>query len=302
MQLTSARTQPLPTIAATAPWVFVLLWSTGFIGARYGLPYIEPFTFLFIRCSIAVALTAALTGALRQAWPRGRGDIGHSLVVGMLLHGGYLGGVFFAIDHGMPAGMSALIVSLQPILTAVISQAALREDVSPRQWLGLLLGFVGVALVVGEKLLVPGAASEISPVAFAGVVVALVSTTLGTLYQKRFGAGIPLLGGACVQYVAAAAVLLPLSLGFETRQITWAPELIFAFAWLVIMLSLGAVLLLMFLIRQNSSARVASLFYLVPPATALEAFLLFGEQFGALAVAGIALASVGVALVVTQRR
>lgn len=298
MQTASSPTVARPGLAAFAPWIFVLLWSTGFIGARFGLPYIEPFTFLLIRFLIAAGLLGAIGLALRGPWPGGAA-IGHSAVVGLLLHGGYLGGVFLAIDRGMPAGVSALIVSLQPILTAVIAQAALGERVSGRQWLGLGLGLAGVVLVVGERVLAVGIPDQTSALTLVAAVGALLCTTLGTLYQKRHGAGIPLVGGTLVQYLAAAALMLPLAFAFEARDIVWAPELLFAMGWLVLVLSLGAILLLMFIIRHSSASRTASLFYLVPPATALEAYLLFGERFGLLALCGMALASLGVALVVT---
>jgi drug/metabolite transporter (DMT)-like permease len=287
-----------PGLAALAPWIFVLLWSTGFIGARFGLPYIEPFTFLLIRFVIAAGLLGLIGLALRGPLPS-RADIGRSAVVGLLLHGGYLGGVFLAIDRGMPAGVSALIVSLQPILTAVIAQAALGERVSARQWGGLALGLCGVVLVVGERLKETGLPDSSSALTIVAAVAALICTTLGTLYQKRHGAGIPLIGGTLAQYLAAAALMLPLSLTLETRRIEWTAELAFAMSWLVLVLSLGAILLLMLIIRRSSAARTASLFYLVPPATALEAYLIFGERFGPLALAGLALASIGVALVVT---
>jgi drug/metabolite transporter (DMT)-like permease len=287
--------------AAVAPWIFVLLWSTGFIGARLGLPHIEPFTFLSIRFIIVATLISGLNLVLRAAWPASLRDAGHSAVVGLLLHGGYLGGVFFAIDRGMPAGLAALIVSLQPILTAMLAQLTLGEAVDRRQWIGLLLGFVGVALVVGEKLIAPGTIPVITPASMTAVLIALVSTTIGTLYQKRFGANIPLTGGVSMQFVAAATFMIPLALIFEQQQINWNPELFFALGWLVLVLSLGAILLLMTLIRMNSAARVTSLFYLVPPATALEAWLLFGEGFGWIALAGIICVSAGVALVVARR-
>jgi drug/metabolite transporter (DMT)-like permease len=288
-----------PPIAAVAPWLFVLLWSTGFIGARFGLPYIEPFTFLAIRFAIAASLLALIALALRSPWPR-PAQLGHIAVAGLLLHAGYLGGVFFAVDRGMTAGMSALIVSLQPVLTALLARRTLGERISGRQWSGLALGLLGVALVVGEKLSADGAAI-VTPATLTACLVALVSTTLGTLYQKRHGATMPLLSGTALQYVAAGALLLPMALLFETQAIVWAPQLLFALAWLVLVLSLGAILLLMLLLRLSSASRVASLFYLVPPATAVEAFLLFGERLGPQALIGLALASLGVALVVGQK-
>lgn len=293
---------PPSAFAAAAPWIFVLLWSTGFIGARFGLPFIEPFTFLLIRFLIVVALLGGLALVLRAPWPRGRAGWGHAAVTGLLLHGGYLGGVFFAIDNGMPAGLSALIVSMQPIITGLLSQPLLGEKVSGRQWLGLLLGFVGVGCVVGEKLLAPGAGPPpITVPTMVASIIALLSTTAGTLYQKRFGAAMPLIGGTCAQYMAVALVMLALSLGFETRTISWTPQLFFALGWLVLVLSVGAILLLMLLIRLSSAARVSSLFYLVPPATALEAYLLFGERLGPMALIGLALASAGVALARSQK-
>jgi drug/metabolite transporter (DMT)-like permease len=297
MQQSHVRPSYQLAFASAAPWVFVLLWSTGFIGARYGLPYIEPFTFLLIRFLIAAGLLAAVSLALRVPWPQ-PAQLGHIAVVGLLLHAGYLGGVFFAIDHGMSAGISSLIVSLQPILSAVIAQLALREPVAGRQWVGLALGFVGAGMVIAEKLLVPGAATGITGATLTAALIALLSTTAGTLYQKRFGGSMPLTSGTCVQYLVAAAVMLVGSFAFEQRAITWAPQLFFAMGWLVFVLSLGAILLLMTILRVSSAARVTSLFYLVPPATALEAFLVFGERFGPMALGGLALASIGVALVV----
>uniref|UniRef100_A0A7C3HS60 DMT family transporter n=1 Tax=Meiothermus ruber TaxID=277 RepID=A0A7C3HS60_MEIRU len=287
-------------LATIAPLLFVLLWSTGFVGAKFGLPYAEPFTFLWVRMLIVAGLLSALAGVLRSAWPSGWALNLHIGVSGLLLHAGYLGGVFFAISRGMPAGLAALIVGLQPILTALLAQPLLRERVSAVQWAGLLLGFGGVGLVVGEKAL--GArVLPIEPSAFVAIILALLSTTLGTLYQKRFAVQMPLIGGTVVQYLAAAAGLFVLSLLFrETMQIQWTPQFILAMAWLVLVLSVGAILLLMYLIRHNSASRVASLFYLVPPATALEAYVLFGERLGGLALLGMGLAALGVALVVRR--
>lgn len=288
-------------LAAAAPWIFVLLWSTGFIGARFGLPHIEPFTFLLVRFIIASSLLALLALALRAPWPRSLAGYGHVAVVGILLHAGYLGGVFFALDRGMAAGVAALIVSLQPVLTAIIAPLVVGERVGWREWLGLLLGLTGTALVIGDRLLADTALPTITAATLTAALVALVSTTGGTLYQKRFGAEMPLLSGICLQYVAAGLVMLPLAFVFETRQFSWTPELIFAMTWLVLVLSLGAILLLMLLLRMRTTARVTSLFYLVPPATAIEAYLIFGEQFGPAALVGLVVASLGVALVVSDR-
>ena len=218
----------------------------------------------------------------------------------MLMHAGYLGGVLFAISRGLPAGLAALVVGLQPILTAILAQILLRERVNAVQWLGLLLGFVGVALVVGEKV-VTARIAHIESSAFVAIALALLCTTAGTVYQKRFGAQMPLVGGTVVQYIASCFGLLALALVFrETMHIEWTLQFSLAMAWLVLVLSIGAILLLMYLIRHNSASTVASLFYLVPPATALEAYFLFGERLGALALLGMAVAMVGVALVVRR--
>ncbi len=285
----------IPTIA---PWLFVALWSTGFVGAKYGLPYAGPFTFLFLRMQIAWILLAGLAIAGRATWPRNSRTAAHLAIAGILLHTGHLGGVFFAISRGMPAGLASLIVGLQPVLTAVGARVRLRESVAGRQWLGLLLGFVGAALVVGEQAGDTGERT-IAPAALAAIVVALLATTAGTLYQKRFGGGADLRAAAGIQYLAAGAVLAPLAVG-EGLSIDWSLPFVLAMAWLLLALSLGAMLLLLALIRQHAVSRVASLLYLVPPATALEAYLLFGERLGPPALVGLVVTAIGVALVVRQ--
>lgn len=284
-------------LATIAPLLFVLLWSTGFIGARFGLPYIEPFTFLSIRFVLVLLILGGLTVMFQQPWLAQPIAYGHSAIVGILLHSGYLGGVFFAIDGGMPAGLTALIVSLQPILTALISQWALGEQIAWRQWFGLALGLIGVAAVVSDKLMAAGP-PLVTPVTLTAAIIALLATTAGTLYQKRFGTGLPLLSGTWAQYLGALLVTAPLALLFEKQVIDWQPALIGALLWLTLVLSIGAILLLMVLIRARTAARVSSLFYLVPPATAVEAWFLFGERLGWLAIGGLVIASVGVALVV----
>jgi len=284
-------------LPGAAPWVFVALWSTGFIGAKYGLPDAGPFTFLALRMQIAWVLLAGLAVVRRVGLPR-PGQIGHQAVAGLLLQAGYLGGVFAAIDRGMPAGLASLIVGLQPVLTAVGAQALLRERVAGRQWLGLALGLAGVALVVGERA---GAVGErpLGGAAFAAIAVALLSTTAGTLYQKRFGGGADLTVAAAIQYVAAGLVLAPLALA-EGPRIDWTLPFTLALAWSVLALSLGAMLLLLALIRRRAVSQVAGLLYLVPPATAIEAYLLFGERLGPLALVGMVVVAAGVALVVRQ--
>ena len=274
-----------------APGVFVVLWASGFIGAKLGLPYAEPMTFLTIRMLAVVALLGLIAIVTRPLWPSGFGVL-HSVVAGLLVHGCYLGGVFVAIDHKLPAGLAALIVSLQPVLTSTLANRLLGERVMPRQWLGLALGIVGVYLVVHGRT--EGGAPLI---AWAAAMVGLIGITLGTLYQKRFGGGIDWRAGFLIQYASAAVLFALAAFAFETRQVQWSGEFLIAVAWLVLVLSFGAVWLLYFLIRRSGMARVVSLFYLTPPFTALMAWALFDEQLAPLAVAGMAVCALGVALV-----
>jgi len=284
------------------PALFVLLWSTGFVGAKYGLPYAEPFTFLGARLVVAAGLLAVLALATRSAAPASPAQYGRAGVVGLLLHAGYLGGVFYGISLGVPAGVSAVVVSLQPVLTAVLAARVLGERPSARQWLGLALGVAGVGLVVGPGIAAAGSAEPLSPAGLVACLVALASGTLGTVYQKRHGDGIPLVWGTAVQYVAAAAVLLAIAAATEDMTIRWTGEFVAAFLWLVVVLSLGAVLLLLLLLRRGTAAGVSSLYYLVPPAVAVEAYLLFGERVSGLSLVGIGVTALGVALVVVPAR
>jgi drug/metabolite transporter (DMT)-like permease len=284
------------------PALFVLLWSTGFVGAKYGLPYAPPFTFLALRLAVAAALLALLAAALRSAGMASRRQYGRASVVGLLLHAGYLGGVFYGISLGVPAGVSAVIVSMQPVLTAVLAARMLGERPSARQWLGLVLGVAGVALVVGPGVLDAGSPHSLPVSGLVACLVALVSGTLGTVHQKRHGEGIPLLWGTAVQYAAAAALLLMVALATEDLSIRWTAEFVGAFVWLVLVLSIGAVLLLLLLLRRGTAAGVSSLYYLVPPATAIEAYLLFGERVSGLSLIGIGVTALGVALVVVPSR
>ncbi len=286
-----------PALGALAPALFVLLWSTGFVGAKYVLPDTEPFTFLLVRLALAGALLAALAAATRSAWPATPAAWRHAAVAGLLLHAGYLGGVFWAIDRGVPAGVSAVVVSLQPVITAILVLVLLGERVGRRAWLGLVLGLAGVALVV-----LPGTLGEAGSVALpaAGVaacLVALASGTAGALYQKRHGDEIPLLAGTAVQYAACTAVFAVLAPATEELRMRTTTELVLGAAWLVLALSVGAILLLLTLLRRGSATRVTSLYYLVPPATALEAWLLLDERLGAVELAGMVVAVAGVALV-----
>ena len=279
------------------PATFVMLWSTGFIGARLGLPYSEPFTFLGIRLAITAALLGVVALVLRSRWPARWMDAGHIALVGFLLHACYLGGVFYAIELGMPTGIAALIVGLQPILTAILAQIVLRESVSLRQWSGLLLGFVGAAMTLLYRT---GGGSDLSFLAIAAILTALVGITIATVYQKRFCTDMDLISGTTIQYLSAATVFGLGALLFETREIQWTGEFLFALGWLILVLSIGAVMLLMVLIKHGSAARVTSLFYLTPPLTAVLGFLLFDENLGLLAMAGMLVAVTGVAQVVRR--
>ncbi len=294
----SAGTDPRPAPqqgawTAVLPAVFVLLWSTGFIGAKLGLPYAEPMTFLTVRFAIAAAILLLLVLAVRAPWPKTWAAAGHIAMAGLLLHGGYLGGVFASINLGVEAGVSALIVSTQPLLTAIAAGPLLGERVSRRQWLGLLLGFSGVTLVVWRKL-------ELgigTPLGMMLSILALIGITAATLYQKRFCSDMPLRSGNVIQFAAAGVATGLIALALESRRIVWSGEFLFALAWLIFVLSLGAFFLLYILIRRGAASRVASLFYLVPPSTAVIAWLLFGETFGPVALVGMALTVTGVALV-----
>jgi len=280
------------------PGLFVLLWSTGFVGAKFGLPYAEPLTFLLLRFTLVVALMLPLALTMRAAWPGTLSQAGHVAVAGVLMQGGYLGGVFCSIHLGMSAGVTALIVGVQPILTAFASAPLFGEKLRARQWAGLVLGFGGVLLVIlGRSTL-----SGITPVTLALSLLALASITVGTLYQKRFCGAVDLRTGSVIQFCAAGAVLLPLALAFETMRVRWTAEFIFALAWLTLVLSIGAISLLYILIRTGAATRVTSLFYLVPPVTALMAYAIFGETLSAVAMAGMVLAACGVALVVYRRQ
>lgn len=276
------------------PWTFVFLWSTGFIGAKFGLPYAQPVTFLLLRFGFVLALMLPIALALRARWPAAPAQVAHLSVAGVLLHGGYLAGVFTAIHAGMSAGLAALIVGLQPVLTAVVAAPLLRERVSRRQWLGLALGFGGVAMVVAQRATFAG----LTAFSATMILIALLSITAGTVYQKRFCGAFDLRAGSVIQFVAAGLALAPFALLFEHEPVRWTAEFVFAMAWLVLVLSIGAISLLTLLIRRGAATKVASLFYLVPPFTAVIAYLMFDERLGPLGIAGFALAVLGVALVV----
>ena len=284
-----------------APGLFVLLWSTGFIGARMGLPHAEPFTFLTVRFAGVILLLAPLALILRRPWPGDPVLVAHIGVSGLLVHGLYLSGVFISIRMGMPAELSALIVGMQPLLTASVAGPVLGERVGPRQWAGFALGFVGVALVLGARMDSRGLFAGFDMGAVLWALAALLGIAFGTLYQKKFCTDMDLCTGSVVQYVAAGLVTGAAALLLETGEIHWTEEFWFALIWLILVLSVGAVMLLMWLIGSGEAAGVASLFYLVPPLTAVLAWALFGDWLGWTGLGGMAIAALGVALVVVKR-
>lgn len=283
--------RPSQLAIAAAPVLFVLLWSTGFIGARYGLPYIEPLTFLAVRMAFVVLVMAAIAIIGRARVPNAR-EVQHALVAGSLVHGLYLGGVFTAISQGIPAGISALIPGLQPILTSTIANRFMGERVTGIQWFGLVLGLLGVVLVMHDREIILAG----SLLGWIASFLSLIGITLGTLYQKRYCGAIDWRTGNLVQYIGAAVLFALGAFAFETREIHWSGELIFALAWLVLVLSIAAVGLMYWLIRRSAATGFASLFYLVPAVTALFAFLLFGERLDGVSIFGMAICAGGVVL------
>jgi drug/metabolite transporter (DMT)-like permease len=277
---------------ATAPALFVLLWSTGFIGARYGLPYIEPLTFLAVRMVFAVVILAGIALAGGARWPHAN-EVGHSLVAGSLVHGLCLGGVFTAISHGVPAGISALILGLQPIVTSTLANRFTDEKVTRLQWVGLALGLIGVLLVLHNRNIVLAG----SVLGWVASFLSLIGITLGTLYQKRYCGGIDWRTGNLIQYAGAGVLFTLGAFAFETREIHWTGELIFAMAWLVLVLSIAAVGLMYWLIRRSPATGFASLFYLVPVVTAFFAFILFDERLDSISMLGMVICAGGVAIV-----
>jgi drug/metabolite transporter (DMT)-like permease len=276
------------------PVVFVLIWSTGFVVARFGMPHAPPMGFLTLRYAFSVAAFLLWILWARAAWPQGRAQWLHLGVTGVLMHAGYLGGVWAAVKDGLGAGLAALIVGLQPMITALwISARGHRHHVSTRQWLGLVLGLAGLLLVVWHKLHL----GEARAYNVALAVVALASITAGTLYQKRWVKPCDVRTANTVQLLAAFAVTAPLA-WLETEAFELHPELVGAMAWSVLVLTLGGSSLLYLLIQRGAATAVTSLMYLVPPCTAVLAWLLFGETLSVLVLAGLALTAAGVALVV----
>lgn len=277
--------------ARIAPLVFVVLWSTGFIGTKAGLNHAEPMTFFALRVLCVVAILTIIAAVIRPPFPDRMGTV-HSLVTGALVHGFYLGGVAVAIHLSVPAGLSALIPGLQPVLTSTIASRFMGERVTPLQWGGLILGLVGVALVLHDR---PLAGTAIW--GWVASFVSLLGITLGTLYQKKFGGGIDWRAGNIFQYLAAFTLFAIGSMLFETRVIDWSVEFFVALTWLVFVLSIGTVALMYWLIRRSGNTEFASLFYLVPAVTSVFAWLLFGETLDAISIAGMVVATAGVFVV-----
>jgi len=281
-----------------APALFVFLWSTGFIGSRLGTPFAEPLTFLSWRYLALVALLVPIALATGSPWPRNLREGLHAATAGLLVHGAYLGGVFCGIARGVPLATIALLVGLQPVVTALAAGPILGERLTRVQWLGIALGFGGVVLVVSGKW--DGPAGD--AVGYASAALALAGITAGTLYQKRYCGAIPMLTGGVIQYGAAGLVTFALALATETRVVQWTPQFAFALGWLVLVLSLGAIGLLYTMIRHGEASRVSSLFFLTPPVTAVMAYFLFGERLPLVALAGLAVSAAGVALVTRGAR
>ncbi len=275
------------------PFIFVCLWATGFINARLAMPYSEPGTFLAIRFLAAFVVLGLIALMLKARWPGWRGAF-HAILIGMLIHGLYLGAVFWAIDQGMPAGVSAVIVGLQPLLTALVAGAFLHEHIGRNHIAGLVLGLLGVAFVVAPKLDI--ASSGINTATVIAAFFGMVSVTLGTVYQKRIGGLSDIRTGTTLQYLGAVIPVGLFSLLFETRQVEWNGELIIALVWSVFVLSLIAVFLLMWLIREGSVAKVSTLFFLVPAVAAFMAWVGFDETLNSSQLFGMILCAVAVAL------
>lgn len=282
-------------LARFAPVLFVLLWSTGFVGAKYGLPYADPFIFLSVRVLIAGLILFAVAAVMKSPIAIGVSAITRSSLIGFFLHACYLGGVFYSISKGLPAGVAAVVTSLQPVLVSVLAVRVLGEQLRFKQVVGLLLGLIGVVLVLG-----PSFEQDIPLSGVIGILVALIGSTAATLLQKRIGADVPLIAGTAYQYLASGFVLALAAIATGGTRIEWSGQFVVAFVWLIAVLSVGVILLLLWLLNSGSAASVSSLLYLVPPATALEAFLLFGEKVNTQGFLGIGITALGVWLVIAN--
>lgn len=290
-------------LARVAPVLFVLLWSSGFIATKLGSAGAEPFTFLIVRFVIVLALLIPAASWLSRQ-PLTQTGFRHAMVAGALLHAVYLGGVMSAMRAGLGSNVAALIVSLQPVLTALLARVFLDERLTRRHWAGIMLGLAGAGLVIGPRLWTTGGAAlagGITPFTVALTVAALFGMTLGTIYQKRHATGLDLISGAVWQYIGALLAVVPMALLFEQGQIAFTPGVIGALAWLVLLISIGAISLLMMLIRENAVSRISGLFYLVPGVTALMSFAVFGESLSLVQLAGLIVVTVAVVLMQPAR-
>ncbi len=283
-----------------APALFVFLWSTGFVGAKYIVPYADPFTFLTIRYLIASAILIAIAAILKQPLRLSRDQVKASVAVGMLLHVIYIGGVFYAVSLGVSAGISAVIVSIQPVLVSILAVPLLGERIRWIQVVGLILGVAGIALLLLPKVFQGDYSSSISEVGIIICVIALLGTSAGYLVQKKLGGEIPFLTGTGLQYAVSAAAFALLSAFTEDQRVEWSPAFFFGLAWIVLMLSIASIVLLYGMLRAGSASKVSSLYYLVPPVAAIQAYFLFDEVIPPVGIVGMALAGLGVVLVMRQ--
>lgn len=284
-------------LLAFVPAIFVLIWSTGWIVAKYAVPFADPLTFLSVRYAVAAAVVGALVAVMRAEWPRTRAAAFHAMVSGVLLHTIYLGGVWWAISKGLPAGVSALIAAVQPLLTAALAARLAGEKLRPIHLLGILTGFIGVLGVIAPKLTgVSVAGMSGLGLAVAINAVAMVSVTLGTFYQKKYVASGDLRSITVLQYVGAFATTLPLALLLEPLRFEFRIETWFALAWSVIVLSIGAIGLMLMMIRRGAVSKVAALIYLIPPTAALQAYFMFGETLSLVQIGCMGIAALGVYL------
>lgn len=280
---------------AAIPGIFVLIWATGFVAARFVAPHAEPLTFVAVRVVAVSLVLACIAAAMGARWPRSRMEWRDALVAGILMQGIYVIGVFWSIKNGLPAGIAALVGSLQPLLTAMLARPLLRERVSPRRWSGIGLGFAGAILVLAPKLGVAGEAG-IPALALGACLGAMVAMTLGTLWQKSHAADADLLSNATVQFIGASLLAVPVALAFGDGRFDATPPLWFGLAWSVLVNSVAGILLLLVLIRRGAVAGVASLFFLVPPVSAAMAYGLYGEALTLIQIGGMAVAAAGVAI------
>ena len=283
-----------------APALFVFLWSTGFVGAKYIVPYAEPFTFLTIRYFLAALILFAIAYAFKQPLKLNKEQLKASFAVGILLHVIYIGGVFYAVSLGVSAGISAVIVSIQPVLVSLIAVPLLGERLRWVQVVGLFLGVAGIALLLLPKVFQGDYTASTSIVGIVICVIALLGTSGGYLVQKKLGGEIPFLSGTGAQYAISAIAFAILSVATEDQIIQWVPEFFFGLAWIVFMLSIASIVLLYGMLRTGSASKVSSLYYLVPPVAAIQAYFLFDEVIGLVGIIGMALAGLGVVLVMRQ--